>query len=223
MIFLIGDVHGNYSRIYDWIDRIADRGDTLISVGDFGVGFVPQWLLTDVGEEAARAGVNILAIKGNHDDPQPFRESRTFENLRLIPDYSIMNIEGKDFFFIGGAISIDRVWRIEGKSYWKDEAIVEDLSKVRGVQADIVVTHSAPSFCNPTTKDFSNIQWAIDADPSLKEELPKERAYLTEVYETLCESKVPESWWYGHFHTRLTENYKGTKFTCLDIDQLHNL
>jgi hypothetical protein len=49
--------------------------------------------------------------------------------------------------FIGGAISIDRTGRKEGVSYWSDESIIYKPELIQNV--DILVTHTAPSFCHP--------------------------------------------------------------------------
>jgi predicted phosphodiesterase len=220
MTFFLGDIHGSFAPIFHWLDRLAEKGDTLIQVGDFGLGWITKKALEELGRESKDKGVNILAIRGNHDNPRLFKDNFKTGNLELLPDYSLREVEGKQIFFIGGAISIDRTSRIEGISYWKDEEVEMWLPKVLGIHCDTVVTHSAPSFCNPTTKDFSNIQWAIDDDPALLEELPIEREYFTDVFSVLCETNPPKNWYYGHFHTSLEERIHDCKFRCLDINEL---
>lgn len=225
MIFFLGDIHGDVRPIHKWLENFAEKGDTLIQVGDFGIGFksMNKWILEDLAKESKKIGVDILVIRGNHDSPQLFKDNLKIGNLEFLPDYTLREIEGKQIFFIGGAISIDRYWRVQDIDYWRGEEINMDLGKVQGIACDTVVTHSAPSIFELTTKDFSNIKWAIDADPSLLEELPKERNYLTDVFNTFCETKIPTNWWTGHFHISKIDYIGGCRFKCLNINELEAL
>lgn len=221
MISFLGDIHGVVFPIFDWI-YAAEKGDTLIQVGDAGVGMISRNNWEDIGKVAEDRGVEIKIIRGNHDDPQPFKENLKFGSLELVPDYSYRTIEGTKFLFIGGAISIDRIWRTEGVDYWKAEGIEFNLDKILE-DADIVVTHSFPDFCTLSPRDFSNILWAINKDYPLKNELIEERKYLTEVYKKMLETRKPKIWVGGHFHLSKTEIINNTKFKCLDINELWTL
>ncbi|MBP3836167.1 MAG: hypothetical protein J6E31_03645, partial [Pyramidobacter sp.] len=61
----------------------------------------------------------------------------------------VYEIEGKSFFCMGGAMSIDKEWHTEGESWWPGENIttddmrrgVEALEK-RGNKVDYVLTHT---------------------------------------------------------------------------------
>ena len=87
----------------------------MIQVGDFGAGFRKDFLddmlyLNDVLNEY---NVTLYVIRGNHDDPKFFNGNHNWGNLKLLKDYTVLDLEGKKILLIGGAISIDRGNRIE--------------------------------------------------------------------------------------------------------------
>jgi hypothetical protein len=220
--YILGDVHGHFGVIYGWLEDHAKAGDTLIQVGDFGAGFVKDWLLDDLGFEAKKKGALIKVIRGNHDSPYPFAKGGVYgDNLELIQDYTTQVINGKKYLFIGGALSIDRTWRKEGEDYWKDEVVDYDLSKLDGIEGvDVLITHTCPDFLSPAPKSFSNIQWALDRDLPLKDELIFERDYMTQVWNKLKENNDIKEWYGGHFHVSLLHIIGKTKFRFLGINEL---
>jgi len=70
-------------------------------------------------------------------------------NFKLVPDYTRLEINGQSWLFVGGAVSINRIDREEGKTWWPNEDMVlrEDLA----IPSDVLVTHAGPSLANPTT------------------------------------------------------------------------
>lgn len=231
--FYVGDTHGNFHPILDFLEKFSKSGDTLISVGDFGIGFIESPQLHFLNDELKHFGVKLLVVRGNHDNPYLFKKDydyseHPYENIELVKDYSTRVINGKKHLFVGGAISIDRVWRIANdekdkscKSYWVDEVIDYDLNLLDGVEdIDVIVTHSAPEFLNTASKNFENIQWAIDKDPELKNDLIKERIYLSELYHKVKEKSKVEKYYFGHFHISKYFRIFDTEFKCLGINEV---
>jgi predicted phosphodiesterase len=214
MQVVMGDVHGDFTKVYRTIQHL-EPNDTLILAGDVGVGFVTLDQLERLGGFAEEEGVELLAIRGNHDYPKFFQEGRTFNNLELIPDYTVRKIGGRNILFIGGAISIDRIYRESDISYWRDEHIICDLSLLPDEKIDVVISHSCPNKPTPAPKCFKNIQGFLDKDKHLRTDLEEERAYLDEVW-----TKVkPKKWFYGHFHVSKLETLDGTDFRCMNINE----
>ena len=55
----------------------------------------------------------LYCIRGNHDDPSYFNDNIINKsNVKLIKDYSIISVGDKNILCIGGAVSIDRKYRI---------------------------------------------------------------------------------------------------------------
>ena len=141
----------------------------IIQVGDFGVGFKDfhkeKRMLEMYHTKLVKNNVTVWAIRGNHDykpyfDNDPFG----FTNIKLVPDYTVLNLEGNNILCVGGAVSVDREWRYTKKqklgtfenatlgveSWWDDELFVLDKDKIKDLKdINIVVTHTCPDYCPP--------------------------------------------------------------------------
>ena len=159
-----------------------------------------------------------MSIRGNHSDPYYFQGVNriSLSNFQLIEDYTVAEYDGKSIQFIGGAVSIDRTARKEGVSYWEDEAVELDRDKCKEV--DILVTHTAPSWCFPQQFNEMVYGWARD-DAYLLEDLTDERAIMDEIFK-LCKPKLHL---YGHFHSSWTEEINGCKHKLLNINETYEL
>jgi DNA repair exonuclease SbcCD nuclease subunit len=167
---------------------------------------------------------DLFVIRGNHDKPIYFDGTTVLSNVTLLKDYTVVNINGWNILGVGGATSVDRVkrkgyWYPKKNDYWADEIFIlnEDiLNELRDI--DIVVTHSAPNFCNPLTK-VGMEQWIPD-DKNLEIDVTFERHQLTIMYNILSENNNISEWYYGHFHHNTKTYYGNTVFQCLGIDNL---
>lgn len=223
MIIYAGDWHGNFRYIKSLIDRYKigniEEITYLIQVGDFGIGFYPKsdlQTLEDLNNFFKERNIICIAIRGNHDDPSFFQGNHMYSNLQLVPDYTTMEIDGKKHLFVGGAISIDRKYRISQdqreasygssqRSYWKDEIFVLDEEKLKDIYGvNVVVTHTAPEWCHPDNrKGFGSfVDEFAYSDNELYADLDKERADVTKMFQILEKNG---NWIqyhaYGHFHS----------------------
>ena len=226
----LGDIHGDFYVIEKFCRKNEEKKHiNLIQIGDFGAGFgansdfiqVMDYLNTILAE----FNVTLYVMRGNHDDPQYFDGGYNFwSNLKFMKDYSVLELEGKRVLLFGGAISIDRLARTEGVSYWKDEVYVLDEEKLKTIyNIDIVVTHNSPHFCQP--RGFNNLVYSFaSGDPDLLGDLTYERNLLTQTYALLKKNGNPMSkWFYGHFHHNHTEMYEDTEFNLLTINKFYEL
>jgi len=213
-VCLLGDTHGNFKPLFYKAKTGKCNGSTIIHVGDVGVGFPDCKVsaLEEWNERLKEYDVLMYCIRGNHDDPRFFDGTYTFSNLRLIPDYSVIEYRGKKIQLIGGAISIDRTIRELGKSYWAEEALVFDLDRV--IECDIMVTHSAPNWIGPS--DRFSIRYWCDRDKPLWDELQEERNQIGQLFD---KSKAKELYC-GHFHVSDKALNNGRTGRILDIDEL---
>lgn len=243
-LFFLGDIHGQFSIINQYVNKYDIKDAHIIQVGDFGVGFQTlkkeKRLLEMHHTQLVKNNVHVWAIRGNHDykphfDNDPFG----FSNIHLIPDYTVLELCDKKILCIGGAVSVDRTWRYtklqkEGffdnvtlgkESWWPDEVFVLDrdrLGEMRGI--DIVVTHTAPHYCEPdNTFGFGPFVEGIikqTGDLGLKTDLLVERQQVTDAFAILKMNNNITHAYYGHFHKSDTLNYDGTKHRLLDVDEL---
>jgi predicted phosphodiesterase len=250
-IMYLGDIHGNFNLINQYVNQYKLKDCIIIQVGDFGVGFAPlekeRKTLGYVNPLLKKNNIMLYAIRGNHDfkpyfDNDPFG----FSNIKLLPDYTILDIEldvmglteTKKILFIGGAVSVDRNWRMTakqkngdhevrpGQSWWQDEIFVLDndkLADMRGI--DIVVTHTAPDYCVPdNSMGFGGFVEGIikdTGDKELKTDLLFERNQVTDAFHTLrLNGNDITHHYYGHFHRSDTINMYGVKHRLLGVGEL---
>lgn len=172
----------------------------------------------------------------------------TVLNVYYNEDKTVIN---HSILCVGGATSIDRTYRMQlenqevvkkmafshcseeeayGKIkrlYWSNEAPVFDKEALdmidkRVCPIDIVCSHTAPSFCNPRTKD--GIEYWLSHDDKLSEDLDNERKVFDQIYSYLNEKGfILYKWCYGHFHKHNVEYIDGVKFCLLDMDRYGKL
>ena len=176
MIYVTGDTHGEVD-IMKLSNKKFPQGknltkkDYVIVMGDFGVIFNPviynqkgeplvdrqeKYLLNFLNERK----FTTLFIRGNHDN---YPKLETFPDVEMfgstvkqisdsvfyLLDSHIYNIDGNSVFCLGGAESVDKMYRREGVSWWREEipsykTIQEgfDLLKTVGNKVDYVFSHA---------------------------------------------------------------------------------
>ena len=235
----LGDIHGNFGVIHQYINLYKLKNVNIIQVGDFGVGFArfekDKRYLEMHHEKLVKNNVFVYAIRGNHDykpyfDEDPFN----FTNIKLVKDYTVLNLAEKNILFVGGATSVDRAMRNRknkdtkpnGKAdWWGDEVFVLDKEKLEGFRnIDIVVTHTTPLYCNPILAYGlgSHIENIIKetGDTDLRTDLLVERHQVKEMFDILKKNNNIKSHYYGHFHKNAEIEIDGTMHFLLGIGEL---
>jgi hypothetical protein len=159
-VMFLGDVHGQDRWVGHAIKVAARQGaQTIVQLGDFG-----YWehersgvtYLDAVEWHAARHGVVVVFIRGNHDN-EPLLRSRYapaadgFVPVRphvwWAPDSHRWVWGGVCFVAAGGAYSVDVDDRVEGVDWWPTEELSSRSAEkiVAGGQADVMVTHDCPA------------------------------------------------------------------------------
>lgn len=222
-MYLLGDLHGSYKRLLDF-----KRGN-IIQVGDFGmIGKLheEEKSLDYYNPILAGRGVHAYVIRGNHDNPMYWdgRYEGRWSNITLVPDYTVLALEGRKILCIGGAISVDRSQLIEGRNWWKEEEFDYNEEGLMAVlnshdRIDVVVTHTCPEFCKPRSGSHSDL---IDHhsifDKHLKLELAAERQLMSRAYELIKPHGLTE-WYYGHYHFNWDETIEHVRFRLLGIGE----
>lgn len=209
MIYFFGDTHGTIDMLkifkFDY-----EKDDHIVILGDFGL----LWANTkDKTEKMAEKYLNelpcdVLFIDGNHEN---------FNRLDALPqvhkygdfvgDYSqnifhlkrgrIYEIEGTKFFTMGGALSIDKAWRKENKSWWSGENIsdeqlnlgLENIAKAGNI--DIILTHTLPT----------SVVEILRQKMEMLEIFDKNSAKLEQIFDALKQRRFAlKAWIFGHWH-----------------------
>jgi UDP-2,3-diacylglucosamine pyrophosphatase LpxH len=241
MILLLGDIHGNFNFLKHQINSKKISDCTIIQVGDFGIGFThrdnDEKTLEGLNEFLTEFNVTLYAIRGNHDNPEFFKGEHQYSNLKLLPDYTSLELDGNKFLFIGGALSVDRTQRIRENNsnirygsrkrcYWETENLVYNSEITKNMKGlDMIVTHTAPDWCFPNNKlGFGSFveDWAKH-DQSLISDLVMERNIMSNIFLDLLENNNIKKHFYGHFHQSKLESLNGVDHHLLDINEFYTL
>ena len=218
-IFYIGDHHGDWKQLFWFANRVKLENCYLVSVGDSGIGFAPKPQqindINSLNDKFEKLNIEFMSIRGNHDDPSYYSGDTkiALSHFELIEDYTVMEHDSKLFQFIGGATSIDRTMRKEGVSYWSGEGLNFNEDKLQKV--DVLITHTAPSWCFPQRFNEMVYSWARE-DAYLLEELTDERAVMDRIF-SVCR---PSLHLYGHFHSSRNEEINGCTHRLLGINEI---
>ncbi len=162
MIYITGDMHGEYKRFEDRRLKKLTEEDKLIICGDFG--FVwdnspeERKTLQKIGERRHLT----LFVDGTHENFSLLQTYPVCElfggrarhicgNIYQLLRGEIYTIEGSTFFAFGGGDSEDRELRLRNGTWWKEEQpsvlemqyAVESLDKVHR-KVDFIITHQPP-------------------------------------------------------------------------------
>lgn len=240
-ILYLGDIHGGFNIINQYVKLYDIRDAHIIQVGDFGVGFKSvekeRKELLMYHDLLVKRNVIVWAIRGNHDykphfDNDPFGLS----NIKLVKDYTVLNLEGKNILCIGGAVSVDRKMRYTkhqnigrfdvktgSETWWPDEGFDFDNDKLKDLRdINIIVTHTAPDYCIPDNSyGFGPfVDGLIKFDPDLKLDLLEERRKMTLAFQTVKENNDIKLHLYGHFHRSDMITMYGTRHRLLNVGEL---
>ena len=186
MVRLIGDVHGNYQKYLKLIEDV----EFSIQLGDFGFDYSCLDGISD----------NHKIVAGNHDNYDRMDDSH------FLGDYGTYEIEEQNFscFFIRGGFSVDKAFRTEGISWWKNEELTyQEMEKCVDLYSQakpkIVISHECPSEIG---------QMICDGSYS-----PSKTSQLLNV---LWNIHSPKIWVFAHWHKDWECFCRDTQFYCLD-------
>jgi hypothetical protein len=224
-IYCIGDTHGlqiAYDTLRNFIIKYNIANSLFIQVGDFGIGFNPiadEDHLESINDILKRDNNELYVIRGNHDNPKYFNGEYIRDTIKLLKDYTILD---DNTLLIGGAISIDRLNRVEGVSYWKDEKLIYNDMVQTFTGIEYVITHTCPSFLQSSkaANDLQFFKMMCNNIPSLYNKLinecQEERTIMTTIYDELSLNNKLKKWYYGHFHNEECVFINDTEFQCLN-------
>jgi predicted phosphodiesterase len=222
-IAFVGDWHANTAHAVDTIEHLADRADVLIHLGDYGYTFTKSFCLR-VDLALRSAGLPLLFVDGNHEDHTWLHRRRISANgLRPISDH-VWHLPrgfrwewgGVRFLALGGAYSVDRQWRVEGQSWWRQEEITPQQVRrtIERGPTDVLVAHDCPAGVAIPGLD----QTAHLFPRAALEAAGQHRQLLRHVVDAVR----PRWIWHGHYHCRYTTTvdlgYGPVTVTGLDMD-----
>lgn len=217
-IFLTGDIH-NFLDIKKLntknfpIQKELTKNDHLIILGDFGFPWVDgesredkYWL-----DWLNNKNFTTLYLDGNHENfnalnkyPEVEYKGAMCHQLRdsvyHIKRGEVITLDNINFLCMGGAVSIDRAYRTENISWWKEEVpSYQEWEKAFSnvSKADVILSHDGP--------------YSL-----LNRFLGVKKDSVNQMLDRLLESDMgANKWFFGHHHINKGWEYKGIDFYCL--------
>ena len=232
-IFLTGDLHGNIdiqklnSKLFA-LGLELTKDDYLIILGDCG-------LVWDLDENNAEEQYWIkwlnnkpwttLFVDGNHENFNRLKDYPVEEwnggkihkiasSIYHLMRGQVFNLYGKKFFTFGGAISIDRGFRKENISWWRDELpTVEEynyaIQKAQEIkEVDYILTHTCPYHLF-NCDDFRFAQYEINIPATYGDNYINIHYAIEDICKILDYKKI----FFGHYH--INQDFVDYKAQCI--------
>ena len=211
MIYVTGDLHGEWYRVSEAVDRYQIQADDkIVLLGDVAVNYFGDDSDRYRKENLNKLGIPVLCIHGNHEmrpaTIRTYHESQwnggtvyiedEYPNLLFAKDGEVYDLSGQKALAIGGAYSVDKGYRLRMNMNWfPDEqpsaeikATVEQKLEELDWKVDIVLSHTCPAHYMPAEAFLSGVDQST-VDNSTEH-------WLGEI-----EQKLDYKAWYcGHWH-----------------------
>ena len=165
MVYITGDLHGEYARFASPAMRKLKKGDTLIVCGDFGFIWKGDKKEEAILKKIGSFRFQVLFVEGCHENyallgQYPVTEwngGRVREiagNLKQLMRGERFEIEGRSYFTFGGGESPEHDIRSASQTWWEEE--MPSPSEMRhGLETlmaadkkvDYIVTHEPSGKC----------------------------------------------------------------------------
>lgn len=221
---VIGDTHGDTHFLVDAIGNLRQAGVThALVLGDFGI--FPHLhetyvFLDKVNAALMDANMLLIAIRGNHDSTDWWRaqfgrgvnrlwhrNAHVRSNIVIAPDINHFKLDGKTFYTINGAVSIDISTRLQMERnsgprtrWWPDEGITDE--QVRAVRNTVVANPFDPE-SKGLRVDYLFSHQCSNATPfggGLIPDFESERD--RERFDEILHHLKPRKAFHGHMHRR---------------------
>jgi Icc-related predicted phosphoesterase len=211
-VMVLGDTHGDTPAATNVIRKAKKHGvKKIVVVGDFGL-----WdhfeegvrFLDAINEYLRRDGIKLYAVGGNHENWLRWNwyvannpaTDEGFSMLRshvyLVPRTLHWSWFGRTFAAAGGAVSIDRAWRLEREResglgpntlFWWDEQLLDsDVDAFEEKKVDYLFTHD----CSNSTPFRDRLK------PDMESQVHRQRI------DEILKKSAPEMHFHGHMHTK---------------------
>lgn len=208
VVAVAGDWHGNYAWTKKAIAAIAAADPavtTILHAGDF---WPSRDYLALVDAACQRAGIERVLVTGGNHEPwgelQPLLDAaggapvQLSDVVHFLPRPYRFTIAGAEILSLGGAASVDRLWRVPGKEWWQEEQITDQMVQdaIAGGTADVMITHETPE-----GSPVSSVAGILRGNPlGFPEETLAESADSRQRVGTVWDALRPHTLFHGHMH-----------------------
>lgn len=224
-VALAGDWHGAADDAVRVIEQAASHGaQWVIQLGDFGFWQYPESDYLDAIQDACtRNSVQVGWIDGNHERYPLIRQLLSTPDSRIrahplresvyyLPRGFRWSWRGRMWVAVGGATSLNRPRRAEGRDWWPDEELTEQEADWigDGGHADVMLSHDGPACTHPRFP--KDVRWP-------QGELVRAQRHRDRL-QRVMDRVQPLMAVHGHFHLeyveRVTRAWGASIVICLD-------
>jgi len=235
-IFITGDTHGNGKDLAKLMpERFLNgndltKDDYVIIAGDFGMiweNYVDETEQENMKWFEKRPWTTLV-VPGNHENydrifKMPISEMfggkvrKYNDSVILLERGETYTIAGKTFWVMGGGLSIDKIYRTIGVSWWEREQPNRDelwnginsLANING-KVDYIITHVAPQSALKEILGSFNFQYN------------KYKDNLSLYLETILNTNIVsyKHWFCGHYHDEIEVEDKKLTVLYNKIEEL---
>lgn len=163
MVYITGDIHGDYARFHSPKLKKLRKNDTLIVCGDFGFIWDGSKKESKTLKKIGKLRYNVAFVDGCHENFDLLEKHETVSwnggtahaisgNLVHLMRGEIYNIDGYKIFTFGGGSSPDIDIKREAHNWWERElpsyeeikSGADNLAQ-NDYSVDYIVTHEPPS------------------------------------------------------------------------------
>ena len=204
MVFITGDTHGDPERLSKSALKELAPGDTLIVCGDFGFVWDNSKAEQKILKAFSKRKYNICFIDGTHENFEILngypvtawkggKVHRISDNIFHLMRGQIFTIDGLKIFTMGGGESPDLDYRIEEKTWLKEETpskaeLLDAANNLENVncKVDVILTHEPSGII----KDFLK----------LGDNEPIHVTSLNAYFDELSKCEEFDRWFFGSLH-----------------------
>lgn len=217
-VLVLGDTHGDHSHLRFALGICATGGiSTIVQVGDNGYTWPGSGGLKHAIQLLEHAGVTMYWLEGNHDNytelielgfwgattPQVYGS----HNFVYLPRGCVFDLDGVRCGAFGGAVSVDKDYRIlVGRGWWPEEYISDEQVDAFTEQVSVLFTHDAPYRESGPLEDYLTAEWRMPVPYEVQSEQSRRRIAR------LMANAKPRLLVHGHYHHLYGDMHRcGTK------------
>lgn len=228
-VFITGDKHRDFKDIIRFCryNRTTNE-DILIILGDTGFNYFGDERDIKLKKKLSQIKITLFCIHGNKENRAnniPSYHTRNFHggivyyedlypHILFAKDCEVYDFNGKSAVVVGGAHSVDKIYRIEnGCEWWEDEEpsdfTKKQFEKVLGERdnkIDYIFSHTVPYKYEPSEMFLSNKKKRRKKKKLKSKKVEKEVILdidktVEQWLDIIEENTTYTKWYAGHYHT----------------------
>jgi len=230
-LYITGDTHGVFQRIYDkFSNREENKNIAIIILGDAGLNYqgAPDKYLK---KKVNNTNLTFYCVRGNHEmrptdvpnmkliiDPHtygPIYYEDEYPNINYLHDGGCYIFNDKRYLVIGGSYSVDKWYRIQmGRKWFANEQLtIDEMTDIeslwKGHHFDYVLSHTCPYSWQPTDLFLRGLnQDSVDNTMEL---------WMDKFKDTI----TFDNWCFGHYHAdRIINTKPSIRMYYQDIEEI---